>query len=167
MTGPRSEHLTVTVPGRDQGGIIEIREMPAYDATELCLRAMQCVARGGVDIPAEILMMGAQGFVVLGVGAIIAGIGKTPWYEIKPLLDALLACMVSYQPPGGTAPIRGLDAIKGQIREPSTFLWIYEEVVSLHLGFSLREQLLSYRTSLMTMTENTADMPTSTDPLAS
>jgi hypothetical protein len=164
----RTTHLTVTGDGRDAGGIIELREMPAYDATELCLRAMQCVSRGGVDIPPEIFQMGAQGFVVLGAGAIIAGIGKTPWYEVKPLLDALLACVVSYQPPGGTQALRGLETIKGQIQEPSTFLWIYEEVVSLHLGFSLRERLLSYRTSvMMTMNENMPDMPTSIDPSVS
>lgn len=164
----KTSHLVIEREGRDQGGIVEIREMLAYDATELCLRAMQCVARGGVDIPPEIFQMGAQGFVVLGAGAIIAGIGKTPWYEVKPLLDALLACVVSYQPPGGTQALHGLETIKGQIAEPSTFLWIYEEVVSLHLGFSLRERLLSYRTSMMTMmTEPTLDMPISTDPLAS
>ena len=112
--------------------------------------------------------MGAQGFVVLGVGAIIAGIGKTPWYEVKPLLDALLTCVVSYQPPGAVQPTRGLEAIKGQIQEPATFLWIYEEVVSLHLGFSIRDRLSIYRTSMMTMTDDlTPDTRTSTEPLES
>jgi hypothetical protein len=166
--GRRTEHLTVTREGRDQNGIVEIREMSAYDATELCLRAMQCVARGGVDIPPELLQMGAQGIVVMGAGAIIAGLGKTPWYEVKPLLDALLTCVVSYQPPGAIQPVRGIEVIKGQIEEPSTFLWIYEEVVSLHLGFSLRERLSSYRTMVTTMINDpTPDTSTSSDPSAS
>lgn len=166
--GRRTVHLTVTGESRDVGGIVELREMSAYDATELCLRAMQCIARGGVDIPAEILQMGPQGIVVMGVGAVIAGLGKTPWYEVKPLLDALLTCLVSYQPPGAIMATRGLEAIKGQIEEPATFLWIYEEVVSLHLGFSLRDRLSSYRMMVtMMMAEPTPDISTSMQPLAS
>src|SRR4249920_4237957 len=103
-------HLTVTTEdSRDKGGVIELREMSAYDATELCLRMFQCIARGGIDIPPEIFSMGPQGVVVLGAGAVLAGLGKTPWYDIKPLLDALLACVQSYQPPGAVMPTRGLD----------------------------------------------------------
>jgi hypothetical protein len=59
----------------------------------------------------------------------------------------------SYQPPGGAVPLNGWGVISGQIEEPATVFQLYEEVLSLHLGFSLTARLLQYRglvTSMMT-----------------
>lgn len=157
--------IIIETEGRDKGGVLELTEMSAMDATDLCLRAMQMIARGGVDIPPHIFQMGPAGFVTMGVGAILAGLGKTPWYEVKPLLDALIPCVTSWQPPGATAPVRGWDVIKGQIQEPTTILRIYEEVASLHLGFSLRERLSTFRDAAMTMMAGfTPNTETSTAP---
>lgn len=161
----RTANIVIETEGRDQGGVLILTEMSATDATDLCLRAMQMIARGGVDIPAHIFQMGPAGFVTMGVGAILAGLGKTPWYEVKPLLDALIPCVTSWQPPGGTQPVRGWDMIRTQIEEPSTILRIYEEVASLHLGFSLRERLSGFRSSAMAMMAAfTPNTETSIDP---
>ena len=147
----RTGVFIVETEGRDRGGQFTLTEMSAFQATDLCLRAMQIVARGGVDIPPHIFQMGAAGFVTMGVGAILGGLGKTPWYEVRPLLDELLPCVTSYQPPGGVAPLRGWEIIKSQIEEPATLLQLYEEVVSLHLGFSIRERLSDLREAAMRM----------------
>ena len=155
--------VVIETEGRDKGGVFTLTEMSVVDATDLCLRAMQMVARGGVDIPPHIFQMGAAGFVTMGAGAILAGLGKTPWYEVKPLLDALLPCVTSYQPPGGQAPLRGWQVISGQIEEPATLLQLYEEVVSLHLNFSIRDRLSQLREmASMMITESGLNTGTST-----
>lgn len=161
----KTARIVIDTEGRDQGCIVTLTEMSAMDATDLCLRAMQMIARGGVDIPPHIFQAGPAGFVTMGVGAILAGLGKTPWYEVKPLLDALIPCVTSWERPGTATPITGWEMIRGQIMEPTTILRIYEEVASLHLGFSLRERLSSFRTSAMTMMAAfTPNTETSTDP---
>ena len=145
-TGLRNAQFIVAREGRDQGGVFLLTEMPAVPATEWFLRAMQLLVRSGVDVPPSILQQGVVGFVTLGVGALLTGLGKSPWGEIKSLLDELLTCVTSYQPPNGTTPLVRWEVIKTQISEPATILQLYEEVVSLHLGFSLAARLLTYRT---------------------
>jgi hypothetical protein len=143
---PRQASVTITRPGRDQGGVFEITEKPAYQATEWFLRAAQLMARAGVDLPPNILLHGIEGFATMGIGALVTGLGKAPWGEVKPLLDELLACIVSYRPPGGQVALTGLPIILQQISEPATILQLHEEVVSLHLGFSIIARLSEYLT---------------------
>lgn len=146
MVGLRTAAVTIAREGRDQGGIFTITEMPAIPATEWFIRAMQLLVRSGADVPPNIMQQGAAGFITMGLGTILTGLGKAPWHEVKPLLDELLACVTSYQPPGGQVPLTRWDAFKSQINEPATILQMYEEVVSLHLGFSLLARLSTYRT---------------------
>ena len=141
----RTATIAITRAGRDQGGVVTITEKPAYQATEWFIRAMQILVRSGADVPPDIMQQGAAGFVTMGIGTVLTGLGKAPWQEVKPLLDELLSCVTSYQPPGAAMPIIGLPIILQQIAEPSTVLQIHEEVVSLHLGFSLRAKLSEYR----------------------
>ena len=161
----REATFVVTAEGRDAGGAFVLREMGAIPASEWFMRAMQLMARAGTDVPANIFAAGPAGFVTLGLGAFVAGIGKAPWGEVKPLLDDLLGCVVSYQPPGGSVPITRWDVMKTQIEEPATLLMLYQEVVSLHLGFSLRERLLTFRESVREfVSELSQSAPTSTEP---
>jgi hypothetical protein len=130
--------------GRDKGGVFELEEMPAFQACEWFIRAGQLLARSGTDIPAEIGQHGATGFVALGVGALISGIGKAPWVEVKPLLDELLSCVKSYTAPGAQAAIGVWSVIVTQIQEPTTFLQLYEEILSLLVGFSIAAAISTY-----------------------
>ena len=162
----RTATVQVTREGRDKGGVLTLTEMPAYQATEWFVRAMQLLARSGADLPPNIMDMGAAGFVAVGIGTVLTGLGKAPWFEVKPLLDELLTCISSYQPPGGAVPLTGWNVIKGQIEEPSTILQIHEEVVSLHLGFSLRARLSTFLgLAASMMAELTPSAATSTDTL--
>ena len=164
----RTATVIIDREGRDQGGVFVLTEMAVIPATEWFIRAMQILARSGVDVPSNIMSQGAAGFVTMGIGTVLTGLGKAPWYEVKPLLDELLSCITSYQPPGAVAPLARWDVIKTQIEEPSTILQIHEEVVSLHLGFSLSARLSNYRAMAAAMMS--ALMPnieTSTDPLPS
>ena len=154
--------------GRDKGGVFVITEMPVVQATEWFIRAMQLLARSGADVPPNIFQMGVQGFLVLGLGTVISGLGKAPWHETKPLLDELVACITSYTPPGSQTALSRWDLIKTQIEEPSTLMQMYEEVLSLHLGFSIAAKRLSYRTLVAKMiSELTPNTETSIDTLPS
>ena len=158
----RTAVITITRDGRDAGGVFDLREMPVMQETEWFIRAMQILARSGADVPPNIMHQGIAGFVTMGIGTVLTGLGKSPWHEVKPLLDELLTCVVSYQPPGGSVPLTGWNVIKTQIEEASTIMQLYEEVVSLGLGFSLAERLSNYRTLATTMMAAlTPTMPTS------
>ncbi|MDR3534029.1 MAG: hypothetical protein P4L90_26115 [Rhodopila sp.] len=145
MAGRRTATVPIHREGRDRGGVFTLTEMPAVQATEWFIRAMQLLARSGADVPSNIMHLGAAGFVTMGIGTVLTGLGKAPWHEVKPLLDELLGCVTSYQPPGAVAAQTRWDVIKGQIEEPATILQLHEEVVSLHLGFSLAARLSNYR----------------------
>ncbi|HVA39358.1 MAG TPA: hypothetical protein VNF49_01745 [Candidatus Binataceae bacterium] len=140
----RTAAVPITRDGRDKGGVFEIEEMSAFAGCEWFLRAGQILARSGTDVPADIGEHGATGFVALGMGAIISGLGKAPWTEVKPLLDELLGCVKSYTPPGGQVPIQVWGAIVSQVQEPTTFLQLYEEVLSLLVGFSVAASLSTF-----------------------
>ena len=80
--------------------------------------------------------------------------------EAIRLLDELIACVQSYQPPGAMASLTAWTMIQQQIEEPSTVLQLYEEVLSLHLGFSIAATLSEYR-------EMAAKMMAATGPITS
>jgi hypothetical protein len=138
-------------PSRDNGGVFNLVEMPAEQAADWFMRAMQFLVRSGTEVPPHIFEAGPAGFFAMGIGTALAGLSKAPWFEVKPLLAELLGCVESYQAPGGSAPIRGWEVIKTQIQEPATIFLLYEEVVSLSLGFSLAERFSNYRTLVSTM----------------
>ena len=165
----RSQSLTITRAGRDQGGVFVLTEMPAIPASEWFVRTLQLLVRSGADVPPDIFRHGAIGFVTIGVGALLTGLGKAPWGEVKPLLDELLSCVTAYTPPGATQPITNSTMIKAQIAEPATVFQLYEEVVSLHLGFSIRAKLSGYRSLVDAIMKTTSgpSTPTSTEPSAS
>lgn len=159
----REATIIIAAEGRDKSGVFTLREKPAFQATEWFLRAMMLLARSGTEVPPHIMAMGAAGFVTMGIGSVLTGIGKAPWSEVKPLLDELLTCVTSYQPPGATTALTGWPVIQTQIQEPSTILQIYEEVVSLSLGFSIRARLSTYRETarnlIAALSQNTETSP--------
>lgn len=138
-------------PSRDNGGVFELSEMAAEPAADWFMRAMQFLVRSGMDVPPNIFEAGPAGFFAIGIGTALAGLSKAPWHEVKPLLSELLQQVTSYLPPGGEVPLRGWSMIRTQIQEPATIFLLYEEVVSLSLGFSLAESLSNYRTMIATM----------------
>lgn len=147
----RAASITITNEGRDNGGVFAIEEMPAWQAMDWFMRAMQFLVRSGADVPPNILNAGPEGFAAMGIGTVLSGISKAPWFEVKPLLEELLTCVRSYTPPNVTVAQTRWDIIRGQIEEPSTYLQLYEEVVSLSLGFSLRDRLSTSLTLVRNM----------------
>jgi hypothetical protein len=158
----RKTTVVITREGRDKGGVFQLEEMPAFQACEWLIRAGQLLARSGADVPADIGEHGATGFVALGVGALVSGIGKAPWLEVKPLADELLTCVKAYQPPGGTVDLTAWSTIITQIEEPSTLWQLYEEVLTLIMGFSIAAALSTYTTKVVAIVAGALGQTTET-----
>lgn len=148
----REEVVVIDAEGRDKGKQFLIREMPAYQAEEWFMRAMMLLARSGTDVPSDIFEHGSMGFAAMGIGAAISGLGKAPWHEVKPMMDEMLACLASYQSPAGVA-VTIHSQIMQQIEEPRTIMRLREEILSLHLGFSIAARLLDFRAATVAMME--------------
>ena len=110
--------------------------------------------RAGIEVPPHIFNAGPAGFVAIGIGTALTGLSKAPFFELKPMLNELLGCVKSIQRPGMMQPVLGWNLIETQIEEPATIFFLYEEVVSLALGFSIAERLLSYRNLISKMMES-------------
>jgi hypothetical protein len=141
--GLRTATITITREGRDKGKQFLLTEMPAVRAEDWFIRAMMLLGRSGTDVPPDIFQHGAAGFATIGIGAALSGLGKSPWAEVKPLLDEMFSC-VSFVSPIGTAQV-GSHLVDGQIEEVATRLQLREEVLALHLGFSPAAKLRELR----------------------
>ncbi len=165
----REETVTITREGRDQGKTFTLREMPAAQAEEWFMRAMMLLARSGAEVPADLFQQGAMGFAAIGIGAALTGLGKAPWAEVKPLLDEMMRCVVAIQSPAGV-PIMAHAQVMAQIEEVATLIQLREDVLSLHLGFSLAARLSSYRDMAAAMMavsgQNTSTSPEASESLS-
>lgn len=139
----RTAAVTIAREGRDKGKSFILTEMPAAKAEEWFIRAMMLLSRSGADVPPDIFRHGAASFATMGLGAALSGLGKAPWAEVKPLLDELFSCVAFSSPAGMTISIPG--QVDSQIEEVATRLQLREEVLSLHLGFSLAARISTLR----------------------
>ena len=147
----REAQWTVTAEGRDKGKIYHLREMPSVPAEAWFMRAMQMLIRAGIEVPSNIFEQGAQGFIIMGIGACLTGLGQAPYEDYKLLMDDMLTCLVGYQEAAGAPKITNFNQIMEQTEEVSTLVKLREEIISLHLGFSLAARLQTYREAVVAL----------------
>jgi hypothetical protein len=135
----REAVITIARPGRDQGKTFLLTEMPSVQAEEWFNRAVMLLARSGTEVPSDIFMHGSMAFAALGIGAVLTGLGKAPFPEVKSLLAEMMTC-VSIRTPAGPV-VTMISQVLSQIEEVATIIQLREEVLSLHLGFSLAARL--------------------------
>lgn len=131
----KTTHITIDTAGRDQGKMFLITEMPASQAEAWATRLMLCLARGGVDVPPNFLDLGMEGIAYVSIRAL----GGVAWSDAKPLLDEMMGCIVAVPDPNRPQVVRAL--VESDIEEIATRLRLRDEVVALHVGFSIRERL--------------------------
>lgn len=145
---------------RDAGKAFLLTEMDAVRTEKWAARALLAIAAGGVDIPPEVLQMGAPAVVAAGFRSLVT----MAFADAEPLLDEMMQC-VSFIPdrrkPDVTRPLDPED-----IDEVTTLLTLRGEVVELHTGFSVAAFLskLGKAASTMTPTPDSSDTPTSPSP---
>lgn len=124
--------ITIDSPGRDLGKVFEITEMSATRAEKWATRALLALLKSGIEIPDDIASAGLAGVAAMGIRAF----GGLDFADAEPLLQEMLNCVVLIPDPSRPQvkrPIRTDD----DIEEVATLLRLREEVLSLHLGFSI------------------------------
>lgn len=156
--------IVIESEGRDKGKIFKLTEMPAAKAEAWAMRLLLTLANHGADVPQNFFDTSMAGFAVMGVYALT----HVPWEQAKPLLDELMTC-IRIQPGSNPTVVRDLIDVGGggdDIEEVSTRLRLRDEVLKLHLGFSVADGFSILKTSL---TQSPAEsdetgQPTKTSP---
>lgn len=151
----RTIDIRIETPGRDEGKVFRIREMSASQAERWAARALLALGHSGADIPDDIAAAGFAGVVSLGIRAFAA----IPWEIAEPLLDEMMSCVSIMPDPSRPVVIRPL--IEDDIEEVMTRLRLREEVIALHVGFSISAYLSKFREALSTTDANTEITSTS------
>ena len=126
----KTKIVTITEENRDKHKAFQITEMPASQAEQWAMRAMLAIAKGGVDLPADVLDSGMAGLATM----MAHGLPRLSWEDAGPLLAEMFQCIVIIPDPSKPAVIRHL--IEDDIEEVRTRLTLRKEVLELHLDFS-------------------------------
>lgn len=126
------KQITITIdrPGRDQGKVFQITEMPAAQAERWSVRALLALGRSGVEIPDTIVSAGMAGIATIGIRALFG----LRFEEAGPLLDELMTCIAAIPDPARPGIVRPL--VADDTEEVATLLQLKSEVFELHTGFS-------------------------------
>jgi hypothetical protein len=113
--------------GRDSGKTFHLKEWPATRVEDWVLRAVFGLGRAGVEIPPEILQLGAGPTAY----AIASQAIKMPSRLGVKLADELMSCVTIAEP----KVTRSL--VERDIEDFSTRLWLKGQVLKLMFGFFL------------------------------
>lgn len=123
--------VVIDAEGRDKDRVYLLREMPATQAEAWATRLLLALGKGGVEVPEGFFSMGMAGIAAIGIRAL----GGLQWDIAKPLLDEMMTC-VRFKPNATDIGIRPPQ--DDDIEEVATRLRLRDEVIDLHLGFSVR-----------------------------
>ncbi len=147
---------TTGTENRDAGKSFLITEMDAVRAEKWAARALLAIAAGGVDIPPEVLRMGAGAVMAAGFRSLVT----MAFADAEPLLDEMLGCVQVVPDRRAPAITRSLDP--EDIDEVSTLLFLRSEVIELHAGFSVAAFLSNLgKTAAADQTPGLSDTPMS------
>lgn len=138
----RTKTVTITADGRDKGKMFFLTEMPPRQGEKWAIRAGLALAHSGrMDISDEDKELltggGLPAIAALGMRAFAA----LDFAEAEPLMDEMFDC-VTFVPDPSKIDQMTQQAIVRPVREDdieeiSTILNLRNEVVELHLGFSI------------------------------
>lgn len=126
----RTATVTITADGRDSGKRFKLTELPAKQAEKWATRAFLALARGGIDIPADIAESGLAGIALFGTKIF----GSMKFEDAEPLLDEMMTCVEVQPDPANPNTVTPL--FESSIEEISTLLKLRTEVIKLHVDFS-------------------------------
>lgn len=143
----RQNVVVIDAEGRDKGKRYIVREQSALAAERWAIRAFLALARSGVDIPDNIEAMGLAGLATVSLQA-LSGIDTDTCLQ---LLDEMLGC-IAYCPDRSNPSIERqlLTGDDGDIEEVLTLYRLRQEVLSVHLGFSLADAIAKQKTESKT-----------------
>lgn len=142
----KTKELVIEAPGRDQGKLFILTEMPALQAERWALKAVNGLARANVEIPDTVVGAGIVGVWVMGIKMLFA----MDFSVCEELADEMLGCVVFRPDPGNPTFVRpivggGALVVEGDVEEVTTLRLLREEVFRLHVGFTLAEAIQKLR----------------------
>jgi tail assembly chaperone len=135
--------VTISAEGRDQGKVFYLREMSAVRAEKWATRVLLALGRSGAKIPDDVGMSGLAGLAAIGLRAIAA----LDYRDAEPLLDEIMTCVQIIPDP--SRPMVRRATIEDDFEEVMTLVQLRDEVLSLHLGFSIAASLSKLAASTM------------------
>jgi len=124
---------TVDTPGRDQGKVFRITEMPASQAERWAMRAFMAMGAAGVEVPENVQQNGAAGLAGM-THKLLEGISSIPFELAEPLLDEMMDCVQALPNPDDKSVVRRL--VESDIEEVSTRFRLRLQILKLHADFS-------------------------------
>lgn len=165
--GQKTKDVTITAEGRDKGKIFRLYELHAYYAEKWARRALSLIGRGALEAKTEIEGGGMAAIWAMGLQALVQ-------VEDNDAIDALLDEMLKQiqiredMPAPAQPAFRDVHVIH-DILEVGTFFTLRQEVLQLHINFSVLGAL-SPNTSENplpgAMDPTSAPIPTSQTPSA-
>lgn len=152
------DHVDVTVEaeGADKGKVFRITPMPAWRAEKWGWRAMSVLARSGTELPPLDAMSNLLVVAAYGLEALM----RAPFEEAEPLLDEMLTCVAIVPDPVNNPTISRPD-IHRDVQELNTILWLRDQVLLAHTGFSVAAVLSNLKAQAAALTTSHANTPTS------
>jgi hypothetical protein len=124
---------------RDASKTFHLTEMPATQAEKFAIRALLALTRAGIEVPDNVTAMGMGAIAAIGLRAF----GNLSFDEASPLLDEMMNCVQIVPDPRNPLVKRPVDV--EDVEEVRTLLFLRNEVVALHTGFSIAGELSSFR----------------------
>jgi hypothetical protein len=121
--------ITISAPGRDQGKVFHITEMPASKAEKWAIRTMLALGKSGIEIPDDMAAQGMAGIASIGIRAMT----NLNFEDAEPLLAEMFTCVKCVPDP--TRPEVTRTLIEDDIEEVATRLLLRKEILSLHIDF--------------------------------
>jgi len=149
----KTRELVIDAEGRDKGKTFILTEMAAEQAELWAARAFNGAARANVEIPESIKGAGIVGVFVIGLKMFLS----CDFPTVQELMKEMMDC-VQYRPEPEKPFTRPLAS--GDIDEVATRLFLREEVIRLHTGFTLAEVLLRLTSAFPVL----SSLGTSTSP---
>lgn len=156
----------ITVPGvrsedqgqRDNGKTFRLTEMPARQAEAWADRALLCLAHSALNLPPGLVIERSG---MAGVTQIAYLLKDIAFPELAPLMDELMGCVQVVPDPTRTGPdgtpfVRPLRE-EEDIEEVATRRFLRDEVMELHINFSLAASILG----LIATASEMRELPTS------
>jgi len=132
----REKDFKVEAVGRDQGKLFHLTEMSAFAAEKFAAKVILALMKSGVKIPENVKDAGLAGLATIAMSA-FGGIHPD---VLMPLLDEMMECVkIVPDPRNPIGSIRAL--VPEDIDEVATLLKLRQELLELHLGFSLAAKL--------------------------
>ena len=125
--------FNVDSPGRDQGKVFRITEMPASQAERWAMRAFMAMGAAGVEVPESVQQNGVAGLAGM-THKLLEGVTAIPFELAEPLLDEMMDCVQAMPNPDDKSITRRL--VESDIEEVSTRFRLRLQILKLHSDFS-------------------------------